>query len=48
MRDLGILAAPHAAEAQPPARILKIGYIEGGSPSTRPQLLAALFGQLKP
>src|SRR5262245_37700707 len=42
---LGLLSSCFAASAQT-ERILRIGYIEGGGPATRPQLVAAFTRRL--
>jgi putative ABC transport system substrate-binding protein len=46
MLTLSLLAAPRAAEAQPPAQLYRIGYLGPGSGSTLPAALDAFRQQL--
>jgi putative ABC transport system substrate-binding protein len=43
----GLLAAPLAVEAQPPGKVRRIGYFDGASPSTNPELNDAFRGQMR-
>ena len=46
-RHGGLLAAPLAAEAQPPGKVRRIGYLDGASPSTNPELNDAFRDQMR-
>ena len=43
----GLLAAPLAAEAQPLGKVRRIGYFDGASPSTNPELNDAFRDQMR-
>jgi hypothetical protein len=43
----GLLATPPAAQAQQGARVVRIGYLDGSSPSARTTLLAAFKDGLR-
>jgi putative ABC transport system substrate-binding protein len=43
----GLLAAPLAAEAQPLDKVRRIGYLDGASPSTNPELTDAFRDQMR-